>query len=64
VRSLGPAFFVWGEGQPASDREALEAAFERGGIEFVRSLRWQQPADPARSWFIGEGWSLGYEEPG
>ena len=63
---LGSAFFVCADGVLApspEDREALHAAFEAGGMPFVRSLRWKQPPSPDRSWFIGTGWSLGYDEP-
>jgi protein-L-isoaspartate(D-aspartate) O-methyltransferase len=64
---LGSAFFVSADGAlapSAEDCEPLHAAFERGGVEFVRSLRWKEPASPDRSWFIGPGWSLSYDEPG
>jgi protein-L-isoaspartate(D-aspartate) O-methyltransferase len=47
-----------------ADGEALKAAFETGGAQFVRSLRWNEPASPQRSWFVGSGWSLSYDEPG
>lgn len=63
--SLGPAFFVFAEGALAAsnaDREALQAAFDNGGAEFVRSLRWKEPPAPDRSWFVGTGWSLSYDE--
>jgi protein-L-isoaspartate(D-aspartate) O-methyltransferase len=65
VRWLGPAFFVCAEGRlsPAgAEREALQAAFERGGIEFVRSLIWKENAAPGRCWFTGSGWALSYDE--
>jgi protein-L-isoaspartate(D-aspartate) O-methyltransferase len=65
VRWLGPAFFVCAEGRlsPAgAEREALHAAFERGGIEFVRSLIWKENASPGRCWFTGSGWALSYDE--
>lgn len=64
---LGGAFFVSAEGALApsvDDCEPLHAAFDKGGMEFVRSLRWKEPPSPDRSWFIGAGWSLSYEEPG
>jgi protein-L-isoaspartate(D-aspartate) O-methyltransferase len=63
---LGPAFFVWAEGPTAErphDRAAMAASFANGGVEFVRCLRWREPADPGRSWFIDADWSLGYDEP-
>ncbi|HEV7258354.1 MAG TPA: methyltransferase domain-containing protein [Bosea sp. (in: a-proteobacteria)] len=67
ARSLGGAFFVCAEGELAAgkdERAALMAAFEGGGSEFIRSLRWREPPSPGRSWFIGSGWSLSYDEPG
>lgn len=63
---LGPAFFVCADGILApsqSDKQALHSAFEAGGMEFIRCLRWRTPAVPDRSWFIGTGWSLGYDAP-
>ncbi len=65
VRWLGPASFVCAEGalsQPGPAREALQASFERGGIEFVRSLIWRETAAPGRCWFTGSGWALSYDE--
>lgn len=65
VRWLGPAYFVRAEGrlsQPGLEREALQAAFERSGIEFVRSLVWKENAAPGRCWFTGSGWALSYDE--
>ena len=64
---LGRAFFVCADGVLApleGEREALNAAFESGGAEMVRSLRWMQPAEAGRCWFIGKGWSLSYDEVG
>lgn len=63
---LGQAFFVCAEGILApsqADKQALHTAFETGGMEFVRCLRWREPAVADRSWFIGTGWSLGYDAP-
>jgi protein-L-isoaspartate(D-aspartate) O-methyltransferase len=66
ARWLGPALFVCAEGEGLTateeDRTALKIAFEGGGIEFVRSLRWRVPPAADRSWFIGQGWSLCYDE--
>lgn len=64
---LGQAFFVCADGvlTPSQDeREALHAAFDNGGGAMVRSLRWKEPPVPGRSWYIGRGWSLSYDEPG
>lgn len=66
---LGPAFFVCAEGGEGgltgsdAEREALTGAFGRGGADFVRSLHWRRPPSPTRSWFVGSGWSLCYDEP-
>jgi len=60
----GQAFFVYAEGalgESEEEREALIAAFERGGVELVRSLRWKRPPSPAGSWLIRPDWSLSYE---
>jgi len=65
VQWLGRAFFVCAEGElssPGPERQALQASFERGGIEFVRSLIWRQAALPGRCWFTGPGWALSYDE--
>jgi protein-L-isoaspartate(D-aspartate) O-methyltransferase len=65
VQWLSRAFFVCAEGELSKsgpERQALQAAFERGGIEFVRSLIWRQPASPGRCWFTGSGWALSYDE--
>ncbi len=62
---LGPAYFVYAEGllaEPHAESAALKTAFENGGIEFIRSLRWRRPATPGRCWYIGAGWSLSYDE--
>jgi protein-L-isoaspartate(D-aspartate) O-methyltransferase len=67
ARTLGPAFFVFAEGEgfaaPEADHAALDAAFEGGGIERVRSLRWGLPPLEGGSWFVGQGWSLDDDEP-
>ncbi|MBA1155255.1 protein-L-isoaspartate O-methyltransferase family protein [Microvirga mediterraneensis] len=65
VRCLGPASFVCAEGRLSPggpEREVLHAAFERSGIEFVRSLIWKRNAPPGRCWFTGSGWALSYDE--
>jgi len=64
ARWLYPAYFVCAEGSLAGDAEAevaLFQAFERGGIEFVRSLRWNETTDPMRCWYWTPQWSLAYE---
>jgi protein-L-isoaspartate(D-aspartate) O-methyltransferase len=67
INWLGPAWFVFAEGQADTtegEREALKAAFERGGIEFVRSLCWDEAGPPQRNWHTGPGWRLSYDPPG
>lgn len=64
ARSVCPAFFVYAEGALAGDaarREALFQAFAGGGVDRVRSLRWKEAADPARSWFSTPEWSLSFD---
>ena len=66
ARWLGPASFVHAEGALAGGHDEtglLKAAFERGGVEFVRSLRWNEPGVLGRCWFRGKDWSLSYDEP-
>jgi protein-L-isoaspartate(D-aspartate) O-methyltransferase len=65
VQWLGHVSFVCAEGrlsQPGKDRQALQAAFESGGMEFVRSLVWRESAPPGRCCFTGSGWALSYDE--
>lgn len=64
ARHVTPAYFVWVAGQAAEDQAALDKlaqAFDQGGIEFVRSLAWQTPADPGRCWFWQPDWALSYD---
>jgi protein-L-isoaspartate(D-aspartate) O-methyltransferase len=68
ARSLGGAYFVRAEGDArllaeGEEREALLCAFERGGFDTVRSLRWRAPPSPDKALFVGEGWSLGADPP-
>lgn len=65
VRLVSPCSFVMAEGPLAGNEEQgvrLGAAFDRGGIEFVRSLRWGEVC-PERCWFWSPRWSLSYDEP-
>ena len=65
VKWLGPAYFVCAEGMLGDrpeDRQNLTAAFEGGGVEFVRSLYPGKPPADARLWFRGADWALGYDE--
>jgi protein-L-isoaspartate(D-aspartate) O-methyltransferase len=64
VRWLGHAFFVFAHGADVSEAErgALRASFQKGGIEFVRSLHRQRSGPPERYWYIGEDWSLSFDD--
>lgn len=59
------AFFIFAEGSTGTIDEAEEAslrdAFRGPGAEFVRSLVWKRPADPARCWISTPRWSLSYD---
>jgi protein-L-isoaspartate(D-aspartate) O-methyltransferase len=64
ARWLYPAYYVCAEGELAGDSDAelaLHAAFERGGIEFVKSLRWKQATDATRCWYATAQWGLSYD---
>lgn len=64
ARWLYPAYYVCAEGRLAGDEDselALHAAFERGGIEFIKSLRWHGRIDPTRCWYATAQWGLSYD---
>jgi protein-L-isoaspartate(D-aspartate) O-methyltransferase len=64
ARWLYPAYYVCAEGELAGDSDtelALHEAFERGGIEFVKSLRWKGRIDPTRCWYATAQWGLSYD---
>jgi protein-L-isoaspartate(D-aspartate) O-methyltransferase len=64
ARMVCPASFVCAEGdlQASSDeRQKLAAAFSGGGAEFVQSLIWGRPIDPARCWYAATDWAFSYE---
>jgi len=64
ARWLYPAYYVCAEGELAGDSDselALHAAFERGGIEFIKSLRWKEPTDATRCWYATRQWGLSYD---
>ena len=66
VRHISPCVFICAEGSLAGTpalREALDRAFQRGGVEFVRSYRRPPPPSPARCWFWSPDWALSYDEP-
>jgi protein-L-isoaspartate(D-aspartate) O-methyltransferase len=58
-----PAYYVCAEGELAGDEAsefALFAAFEKGGIEFIKSLRLND-FDPTRCWYATARWGLSYD---
>lgn len=66
VRFVSPCGFVMASGALAGDPGHLLAAFRRGGIEFVQSLRRagaHGPPPPERAWFWTPAWSLSYDPP-
>ena len=34
-----------------------------GGAEFVKTLVWKKPVDPARCWYATADWALSYDPP-
>jgi protein-L-isoaspartate(D-aspartate) O-methyltransferase len=61
---LYPAYYVCAEGGLAADAEAelaLYNAFQRGGFEFIKSLRWEESFDPLRCWYWTAQWGLSYD---
>ncbi|MGO8085491.1 hypothetical protein AB9E31_37165, partial [Rhizobium leguminosarum] len=53
ARWIGTAYFVCANGGLTiedNEIEALKAAFRRGGIEFVKSLRWKTEPRIGRCW--------------
>ena len=65
ARYLYPAYYVCAEGALAGDADAelaLYEAFDSGGFDFVRSLHWNEPADPMRRWYGTPTWSLSYDD--
>lgn len=69
VRFVSHCSFVLAGGPLAGDpvlRAQLHAAFARGGIEFVQSLRRasrEGTPPPTRTWFWSSQWSLSYDPP-
>jgi protein-L-isoaspartate(D-aspartate) O-methyltransferase len=64
ARWLYPAYYVCAEGELSGDNDserALHAAFVRGGIEFIKSLRWGEPVDVTRCWYATAQWGLSYD---
>ena len=61
ARWLYPAYYVCAEGSLAGDADtelSLYEAFERGGFELVRSMRWNELSDPTHCWYWTPRWSL------
>lgn len=66
ARHLTGCSFVFASGIVAgttAHQEVLYAAFRRGGVEFVRSLRRGPNPPPERCWFWSPAWSLSYDPP-
>lgn len=66
ARSLCPCGFVYAVGAltvSAEENQRLLAAFQKRGAEFVGSLKWREPVDPERCFYVGSDWALGYDEP-
>lgn len=66
VRMVSPASFVCAQGRLSgseTERERLAAAFVDGGAEFVKTLVWKRPVDPARCWYVTADWALSYDPP-
>jgi protein-L-isoaspartate(D-aspartate) O-methyltransferase len=65
ARHLSPCGFVMAEGPLAGSEEMqanLWAAFRRGGVERVASLR-RGVNPPEHTWFASPSWSLSYDKP-
>ncbi|MFW2234367.1 protein-L-isoaspartate O-methyltransferase family protein [Rhizobium sp. CRRU65] len=65
ARWIGTTYFVCANGGLTTDDneiDALTAAFERGGIEFVKSLLWKTEPRIGRCWHIGDQWALCYDD--
>lgn len=64
VRHLTHCAFVRAEGSLAGTpalQDALDRAFLRGGVEFVRSYLRPPPPSPERCWFWSPAWALSYD---
>lgn len=62
ARSLGPAYFVWGEGEPITPSAALRESLSRGDAVEIKSLRLGR--QNGQEWFSDTDWGLSYEELG
>ncbi|MBX5200334.1 rRNA adenine N-6-methyltransferase family protein [Rhizobium sp. NZLR1] len=66
ARWIGTAYFVCADGGlmiEENEIEALTTAFQRGGIEFIKSLLWKTDPRIGRCWYIGDQWALCYDDP-
>lgn len=66
VQVVSPASFVCADGRHAvnaEEGERLAAAFDHGGVEFVKTLVWKKPVDPRRCWYTAADWALSYDPP-
>jgi len=64
AKYLYPAYFVCAEGKLSGDHDselALFAAFEKGGIEFIKSLQLDDGVDATRCWYSTARWGLSYD---
>jgi len=64
ARHLTFCAFVCAEGSLAGTpalQEALDRAFLRGGVEFVRSYHRPPPPSPERCWFWSPAWAFSYD---
>ena len=66
ARAVSTAYFVWAEGAAGdvdpAEVDRLGQSFEAGGLDTVRSLVWNRPAQSEGSWFAGADWALSREE--
>lgn len=66
ARALDGCSFVFAEGMATASPAAiarLRAAFRKGGIGGVRSLRLGTVCDPSGDWYVGDDWALGFTPP-
>jgi len=69
ARFLLRTAFIFSKGdlsvhEASSDRTALQAAFQDGSAEHVRSFLWKMPIDRKDCWVIGNDWAFSKQPPG